>query len=307
MIHPAHNRVFVIAVLLLVHLSPARSAIAAPVVLDSAWTVSPFATIPPSTPEGVSVDGMGRVYVCAGTAGVFRFDTSGTGAPWSSAAGYGQATTADGRTFVPSRGIFASSAIWSVDPSGGYAALTSAGPGEVWFWAAVSENGNLYAVLEGGGEDGIYAVDPSSGASSLFRSGGPGLGGAGYYRAIATVGETVVASGTDALAYGVYSVGTSGASLIAATPQPMLGICGGPGGDIYAASGDASGGQVWRITPGSATLFAHGFGNTVSLAYDAARNRIYVQDQSPPKLWVISRNPTATRPVTIGRIHQLYR
>ena len=76
---------------------------------------------------------------------------------------------------------------------------------------------------------------------------------------------------------------------------------------LYAASSNAVEGQVWKVTPGSATLFAHGFGNTVSVAYDAARDRIYVQDQSPAKIWVFSRNPTATRAVTIGRIHQLYR
>ena len=136
--------------------------------------------------------------------------------------------------------------------------------------------------------------------------GGPGTGGAGHYRALAVNGETVVASGNDEVGFGVYTVASGAVALMARTPQSMLGICAGPDA-IYAASGNIAEGQVWRITPGSATLFAHGFGNTVSVAYDAPRNRIYVQDTSPPKLWVISRNPTATRSVSIGHIKALYR
>ena len=116
----------------------------------------------------------------------------------------------------------------------------------------------------------------------------------------------MIASGSDALAYGVYTIAATGASTFAATPQLMIGICAGPDA-IYAAGSNIAEGQVWKITPGSATLFAHGFGNTVSVAYDAPRNRIYVQDTSPPKLWVISRNPTATRSVSIGQIKALYR
>src|SRR5262249_13638477 len=145
---------------------------------------------------------------------------------------------------------------------------------------------------------------PSAGTAVPLYAGGPGSGGAGYYRGITTSDETVVASGSDGFINGIYSVTAGGPTLIAQTPQLMVGICAGPGG-IYAASGNLAEGQVWKITPGNAALFAHGFGNTVSVAYDPLRDRIYVQDQTPPKIWVIMRNPTATRAVTIGRIHQL--
>ncbi|HTO90869.1 MAG TPA: hypothetical protein VMJ70_07015 [Candidatus Sulfotelmatobacter sp.] len=300
-------RAFVAVALTIALLPWSLPALAAPVVLDSSWVVAPFATIPASSPEGVSVDGMGRVYVCAGTAGIFRFDTSGTGAPWSSAPGNGQATTPDGRTYVPSRdALFPNHYIWDVAPDGSYSALVSTSPEDGWVWAAVSPSGKLYSILPGGIGEGIYSVDVMSGATTPLFTGGPGAGGAGNYRAIATSGEAVVVSGNDEVGFGIFQLANSTMALVARTPQGMLGICAGPDA-IYAASSNVAEGQVWKITPGSATLFAHGFGNTVSVAYDAARNRIYVQDTSPPKLWVISRNPTATRAVTIGRIHQLYR
>ena len=98
-------RAVAVAALPIILLLRSLPALAAPVVLDSSWVVAPFATMPLSTPEGVSVDATGHVYVCAGATGIFRFDSSGAGGLWSSAVGLGQATMADGRTFVPSRGV----------------------------------------------------------------------------------------------------------------------------------------------------------------------------------------------------------
>jgi len=283
------------------------SALAAPVVLDSSWVVAPFATIPASSsPEGVSVDGMGRVYVCAAADGMFRFDTSGTGVLSSNVVGYGQATMSDGRTYAPSRDLLTPSHyIWNVAPDGSYVPLVTGAPGEDWTWAALSPSGKPYAVRVTSSGYVIDLVDASTGTFAPLYTGGPGPSGAGYYRGIATSAENVVVSGSGGSGFGVYSIAASGPTLIATTPQLMLGICVGPDA-IYAASSNIAEGQVWKITPGTATLFAHGFGNTVSVAYDAPRNRIYVQDTSPAKLWVISRNPTATRSVSIGRIKALY-
>jgi hypothetical protein len=212
----------------------------------------------------------------------------------------------DGRTYAPSRDLlYPNHYIWNVAPDGSYTPLVSTTPGEGWLSVAASPSGMLYGLIAGGGAGGIYSVDRTSGATSVLFAGGPGPGGSGYYSAITTSGETVVVSG-DGAAFGVYDFQGSSLTLVASTPQNMVGICAGPDA-IYAASSNIVEGQVWKITPGSATLFAHGFGNTVSVAYDPPRNRIYVQDTSPPKLWVISRNPTATRTVTIGQIKALYR
>jgi hypothetical protein len=281
-------------------------AFAAPEVLDPAWTVSLFSTVPgmPGV-EGISIDGQGRVYVCAGSAGVFRFDTSGTAALWSLAVGAGQATLPDGQTFVPSRDLLASHYLWHVSPDGSYSSLVPVSPGS-WTWAAVTASQKLYVLIWAGSGEGIYSIDTNSGAATPVVTGGPGLGGSGFYRGITTIGETVVVAGSDGVGYGLYELTGGSLALMAATPQSMLGICNGPDG-IYAASGDASGGQVWKIAAGSATLFARYFGNTNSVAYDPTLDRFYVLDSTRAKVWVIKRVPTPTRSMSIGKLHLLYR
>jgi hypothetical protein len=279
-------------------------AFATPEMLDSTWTLSPFGTVP-GLPylEGISVDGQGRIYVCAGSAGVFRFDTSGTVALWSLAPGYGQATLPDGETFVPSRGILPSNYLWHVAPDGSYSSLVPTSPG-YWAWAAVTASQKLYGLIINGTGEGIYSIDTDSGAATPVVTGGPGPGGAGYYGGITTIGETVIVSGSEGVGYGLYELTGSSLALMAPTAQWMHQICNGPDG-IYAGSGDASGGQVWKIASGSATLFARYFGSAVSVAYDPVLNRFYVTDSG--KIWVIKRAPTPTRSMSFGQLHLLYR
>jgi len=153
---------------------------------------------------------------------------------------------------------------------------------------------------------GIYSVDITSGATAPLFTGGPGPGGAGFWEGLTTSGENVVASGYEGVQYGVWSIAAGTATLISASPNLLRGLCTGPDG-YYASAGDVSGGQVWKITPGNATLFARYFGQTSSIAFDATRGRFYVLDGDGAKVWVIKRAPTATRSVSIGRIKVLYK
>ena len=302
-----HHRLLAFAAALAVLCLQPRSAASQPQMLDSTWTISLFGTTPATTAvEGISVDASGRVYVCAGTGGVFRFDTSGTAILWSSAAGNGQATLPTGETFVPSRDIYANHYIWHVASDGSYAPITSTSPGDGWLWAAVTAGGSLFANVTAGPGVGIYSVNVTSGATAPLFTGGPGPGGVGFWQGLTTSGENVVASGYDGVQYGVWSVAAGTATLVSAAPNLLRGLCTGPDG-YYASAGDVSGGQVWKITPGNATLFARYFGQTSSIAYDATRERFYVLDGDGKKVWVIKRAPTATRSVSIGYIKVLYR
>jgi hypothetical protein len=284
----------------------AGTATPAPIVLVPGWTVASFAVIPASTPEGISVDGAGNVYVCTGSAGVYRVDSSGSVSHWSQAEGDGQATLPNGETYVPSRDIFSTRYIWHVMPDGSYSALTSKSTGEGWTWAAVSATGQLYAAIWAGSGEGIYAIDPVSGASTTLVTGGPGAGGTGYtgwYDGLATRGDSVFASGYNGSLYGVFLLRDSAFVPYAATTTELGGIYNGPDG-IYGAGPD---GTVWRVVSGSGTEFASGFGHSVGVAYDPGRSRFYVLDQYPQQIWVISRAPTPVQATSWGRLKADYR
>jgi hypothetical protein len=296
----------VLAIVALVFSSTAHASagFGPPQMLDTTWVVAPFAT--PSAPaEGVSVDGAGRVYVGAGLAGIFRFDIRGAGGLWSTAAGFAQATLPDGRTFAPSRDVLSNSYIWNVAPDGSYAPLVSASPGEGWSYSTVSASGKLYVNIWAGQGQGIYAVDTNTGATTPIVTGGPGPGGSGVFSSMTTIGEDVYVVGLGTI-NGIYEVSGNSLVLRGSMPQGFVGLCAGPDA-FYVTSGDATGGQVWRVAGNVATMFARYFGNTVSIAYDPPRNRFYVQDSTDPKVWVISRAPTAARSVSIGRIKALYK
>jgi len=286
-------------------------AVAAPVMHEPGWTITPFVTLPSTRAEDPEVDGAGNLYVACGQDGVFRVTPTGSVDLWSSAQGYGLAMLPSGEAYLPSRDAFATKYIWDIQPNGGYSALVS-GTSPSWLYCALTPSGLLYGNVIGLGE-GIYLIDRGTGGFSPVRMGGPGLGGNGAYADMATTSDgTLFVSGSGSFGYGLFRVVDSTSTQVIQLSVGLFGLCRGPSDTLFGAgytgSSGTTNGEIWRldVSAGTSSLFASGFGATVGVAYDPTRNRFYVVDFTG-STWRIDRDSTPTLRTSWGAVKSMYR
>ena len=233
--------------------------------------------------DNLAIDSSGRVYAPENSLttnpGVYRFSPAGSGALWSQAAGNSLAIGPDGYGYLATRGV--GDSILRIAPDGSYSTLVS---GLQWTWVAIGPQGNLFANVWAGTGQGLYSIDPNTGATTQLVAGGPGPNGAGFYEGM-TVGSdgSLYANGNDGTESGLFRLDSSNHfDLVSVLPFGGLGLAQGPNGDFFSTSTVPNGGLLLVTDPvtGASGELAVGFQSPSGLAFDPQRNLLYVRDQA---------------------------
>jgi hypothetical protein len=159
-----------------------------------------------------------------------------------------------------------------------------------WTFVALGSDGTLYANIWAGPGQGLYTIDRITGTPTLVVNGGPAAGGNGvYYNMLGGQdGKLYCVGSIDGTASGVrlFRLDGSQFTIVATLPDAGYGLAQDTQGLFYTVTGVASGGvihhEVWVVDPTtwSASLLADGPINALCLAYDRARDRLYVTDDN---------------------------
>lgn len=246
------------------------------------YSAGPFADAPFSG-DDLAVDGAGRVYAPSAN-GITRFTPDGTGSPWSAAEGNALALAPDGTGYLATRSL--SHSILRVATDGTSTTLVPTSSGLEWTWLAVSDDNRLYANVWAGNGEGLYSVDPVTGAVAQLVAGGPGTGGSGIYEGMVWgPDDHLYTVGHDGKNFGLFRLDGNSFTRLAFLPHAGIGLTFDPNGYFYTATNNAGTNQeVWRIDPrsGAAELLASGLGEPAGIAYDVTTNRLFVRDQLDP-------------------------
>ena len=290
-------------------ISLGSSANADVVVHVPGYSYAPFVTSTVSQADDLELDSSGNLYLCA-YGDIRRITPQGAESPWSSATADDIVLDNTGAAYGVGRSLC--NCVVSILSNGSYTTLHADTLG--WTFVTLGADGTLYANVWVGAGQGLYAIDRATGAPSLVVSGGPGPGGTGFYEGM-MVGQDgkLYSNGHSAGSDGIFRLDGSQFTRIATWPHGSLRLAQDNQGIFYTAfsvetpvGGTAH--EVWMNDPssGTATLLADGQGSANAVAYDRARNLLYVESGGGT-IYIIAKSPTPTRRETWGAVKAKFR
>jgi hypothetical protein len=273
------------------------SAAGAVTVHAGGYTYVPFVTTSQTTVGNIRLDDQGNLFLCQ-QGDVRKVSPDGVVSPWSSVAAGDVAftSTGDGYAAGGSPGLF------SLAADGSFANLHS--DANAWTGVALGPDGTLYATTIALSGSGLWTVDRSTGTPTILVPGGPGPNGDGIYE-VMTVGldgKLYVTGTPDGSpgSWGVFRLDGALFTKVASWPHGGFGLAQDNQSIFYTAvNGTNPSGQsvheVWMADPatGVSTLVADGPGIPVRVAYDRARNRLYVGGNSGT-VYYLAKSATPT-------------
>lgn len=261
------------------------------------YSYTPFVTTSAIGVDDIELDAGGNVYQCS-SGDIRRITPGGVAFPWSSATADDIAFASTGVAYGAGRAVC--HCIVSIS-AGGSASTLHADSFE-WTYIALGADGTLYSSILAGPGQGLYTIDRTTGSPSLVVNGGPGAGGSGFYRAmIAGLDGKLYACGfSSGTGAGVFRLDGNQLTNVATWPDGGVGLAQDNQGVFYTSLtvfrlDGSTAHEVWMYDPStaSATLLADVTGPSSAVAYDRARNFLYVQNGS--SIYIIAKSPSPTR------------
>lgn len=269
---------YLLAISFLCYAVPAKATITIHI---SGYTASPFANAPGNGDE-LAVDDDGLLYA-PHSGGITRFAANAESNTWSAAVGYSLAIADDGNSFLATRN--SGSSILRIDTGGSFSTLVPSSSNLAWSWLAAGPSNILVASIWAGTGQGVYSIDTVTGNYSSIVSGGPGSGGAGYYRDMEFgLDGKLYSLGYDGTENGLFRLEAGLFTRVAVLPHGGAGLTVDSSGVFYTATTYLGAGEVWRIdtSANQTQLLASGFNIPSGIAFDAQTERLFVRDQSAP-------------------------
>jgi hypothetical protein len=293
---------------LLLALAPCLSSAASLVVVYvPGYSYGSFVTTTAVGVEDIELDSSGNVYQCA-SGDIRRITPEGAISPWSSAIASSLGFSSGDMAYGAGRALC--HCINAISPDGSFVPVHT--DSLEWSYMAASPD-SVYSNVSGGQGEGVYRIDRATGVPTSLANGGPGAGGSGINFAM-QVGQDgkLYETGYDGALVGVFRLDGSRFTLVGTWPNGGLGLAQDNQGIFYTSvtivpQFGPSSHQVWMFDPntGDATLLAEGTGGSHAVAYDRARNILYVQNG--PSIYIIRKSPTPVRHVTWAHIKESYR
>jgi hypothetical protein len=273
------------------------------------YSYAPFVTTSVNGPEDLELDATGNLYL-AEPGDVQRITPGGSVSPWSTAPAGDIVFTSGGDGYAAGAGIC--DCIASVSASGAFSTLHA--DSFEWTHVTLEPDGTLLANIWGGAGQGLYSIDRLSGVPSLLLAGGPGPAGAGFYKSMLIgMDGKLYTCGSSGAEFGLFRLDGSAFVQIAAFPHGCFGLAQDNQGIFYTSMpilpmfGTTVTHEVWMYDPnvGTAALLADGPGSSIAVAYDRARNLLYVQNDSG--VYIITKSATPTRRETWSAVKAKFR
>lgn len=288
----------------------AGSALAASVTVHQAgYSYSPFVTTSVADPDDLELDLSGNIYLLE--PGDVRLITpAGVASAWSSAPARDIAFAEAGDAYAA--GATECDCVLSVTGNGAYSTLHA--DSQEWKHVALGSDGVLYAAIYAGSGKGLYTIDRTTGVPTVQVSGGPGPAGAGFYRSMMIgLDGKLYAAGSSGVTYGLFRLDGGQFTQVATWPHGGYGLAQDDQGVFYTSVpilspfGTSLNHEVWKYDPNAGTveLLAEGAGTSVAVAYDRARDLLYVQNASD--VYIIAKSPTPASRATWGQVKSLCR
>jgi hypothetical protein len=255
----------------------------------------PFVNTSTGGAQDLELDALGNIYY-ATLSGVRQITPGGTVTPWSTAPANDIVFTGTGDAYAAGSAVC--HCIEAISSSGAYSTLH--GDSLSWTHVALGTDGTLYASVWAGTGKGIYVVDRASGTPTPLLVGGAGPGGSGFYESMMVgMDGKLYVGGSNGTEYGLFRFDGGQFTQIATWPHGCSGLAQDNQGIFYTSVtltpiGTIVDHEVWMYDPGvgTANLLADGSGNSLGIAYDRARNVLYVQNGS--EVYMISKSATPT-------------
>lgn len=288
----------------------ASSASAADVIVHvPGYSYAAFVTTSAVGVDDLELDAAGNVYQVA-SGDMRRITPAGAASPWSSATADDIVFAGTGEAYGAGRAVC--HCIVSIDPSGGFSTLHT--DSQEWTYVTLGSDGTLYSNIWAGPGQGLYNIDRSSGTPTPIVSGGPGLGGTGFYAGM-LIGQDgkLYAGGGSSGTFGLFRLEGNQFTKVASWPHGSYQLAQDNQGIFYTSVTvelpplGTTGHEVWMIDPssGTPTLVADGPGSSSGVAYDRARNLLYVENGGD--IYIIAKSATPTRRETWSAVKAKFR
>jgi hypothetical protein len=271
------------------------------------YSYAPFVTTTAVGAEDVELDPSGNVYLCA-SGDIRRITPEGVQSPWSSAPAYDIAFAPDGTAYGAGRGTCY--CVLSISPSGAYSSLHA--DSLVWSFVAVGQGGTIYSNIQVGAGKGVYTLNPTTGVPTRVVDGGPGADGTYSAMMVGQDGKLYLTGYDGGVSTNIYRLDGNQLTSVGNWPHGGQGLAQDNQAIFYTSVtivpqfGPLSH-EVWMFDPrtDASTLLAEGGGPSYAVAYDRARNVLYVQNGN--SVYMITKSATPTRRETWSAVKAKFR
>ena len=297
--------------LMLAPISSARASHGSVTVHVPGYTYCPFVTTSVFGVADLELDPAGNLYLCE-SGNIQRVTPEAAISPWSTATASDIVFTSTGAAYGAGRAHC--HCIVSISSSGAHSPLHS--DAFEWTYVTLGIDGTLYASVWAGSGQGLYAIDRVTGTPTVLVNGGPELGGSGIYSnmVVGVDGKLYTGGGGGTGGWAVFRLDGTQFTAVGTAPHSGGALAQDNEGILYVAGGfeGPTGSffhEVWMIDLGTglSTLLASGPHLTTGIAYDRARDRLYV-GLSYGEVYIITKTGAVpTRRATWGEVKQQFR
>ncbi len=304
--------VLISALAVLAPWSSASGSLSTVTVYLPGYSYAPFVTLLGFSSSDIELDAAGNLYLC-GSRDIRRITPEGAMSPWSSAPATDLTLLNSGDGSGAGRALC--DCIVSLSADGSYSTLHA--DSYEWTYTKLGPDGTLYATVWVGDGRGLYSIDRVTGTPAILVNGGPGPGGDGLYAdMVIGLDEKLYTCGsTDGslAGWGLFRLDGGQFTMVAPLPHGGFGLAQDNQGLFYTAvSAERFDGsidhEVWLIDPsaGTSSVLADGPHGASSVAYDRARDCLYVPDTAG-NVYVITKSSVAVHRDSWGATKARYR
>jgi hypothetical protein len=273
------------------------------------YSYAPFVSTSVYPAADIELDASGNIYLC-NPGNSDRITPGASVSSWSSAPIADIVFAPGGDGYAAGGGIC--DCITSVSANGAFSTLHA--DSHEWSYVTLATDGTLLANTFAGASQGLYSIDRTTGSPTLLVAGGPGPGGSGFYASMLIgMDGKLYTNGSNGLVHGLFRLDSGQFTQIATWPHGCFGLAQDNQGIFYTSVpitplfGTTVTHEVWMYDPnvGTPALLADGPGTSVAVAYDRARNLLYVQNDGD--VYILGKSATPTRRETWSAVKAKFR